>query len=195
MNTEKKILKTTTRIYAREGYDGQIDFMRELPGEEKALGNALTNLGELETRLGNPQVAVQKLRYKGGFTPPLTLYIQDAENAFTGPVYVLTSPQTGSAAEAFVIATLTMPNVRRIGSATSGAMSTALEKRLPKGWAFSISNEVYMDTKGNVYENIGIPPDYDLEYARDRQTFFRAVEADLDADKKRILNAIKALSE
>jgi hypothetical protein len=144
---------------------------------------------------GNPQVAAQKLRYKGGFTPPLPLYIQGAENAFTGPVYVLTSPQTGSAAEAFAIATLSIPNAWRIGSATSGAMSTALEKRLPNGWAFSISNEVYMDTKGNAYENIGVPPDYELEYARDRQTFFRAVAVDLDADKKDILKAIKALSE
>ena len=144
---------------------------------------------------GSQQVAAQKLRYKDGFTPPLPLYIQGAENAYTGPVFVLTSPQTGSAAEAFAIATLAMPHVQRIGSATTGAMSTALEKRLPNGWAFSISNEVYMDTKGNPYENIGIFPDYDLEYARDRQTFFRAVEADLDADKKRILNAIKALSD
>jgi CHAT domain-containing protein/tetratricopeptide (TPR) repeat protein len=43
---------------AREGYQGQIDFMRESAGDEVALGNALTNLGELETRLGDPQVAV-----------------------------------------------------------------------------------------------------------------------------------------
>ncbi|MEO1627724.1 MAG: S41 family peptidase [Bacteroidota bacterium] len=140
------------------------------------------------------QVATQKLRYGQQYTPVLPLFIQGREDAFEKTVYVLTSPQTGSAAEAFSISTLAMDNVKRIGSATSGAMSTALEKTLPNGWSFSISNEIYMDNDGQSYENIGIPVDYELRYPRERQPFFRGVVNDLEADKRNILTAIDSLS-
>ena len=143
---------------------------------------------------GRLQVATQKISYGDQFTPTQSLYIEGRAAAYQGPVYVLTSPQTGSAAEALAIATLSMDQVRRIGSASAGAMSTALEKTLPNGWAFSLSNEIYMDNAGRNYENVGVPVDYDLEYSRKRQPFFRSVVNDLDADKQRILNAIDALA-
>lgn len=144
---------------------------------------------------GKLQVATQQLRYGNQFSPTLPLYIQGVQNSYSKPVYVLTSPQTGSAAEAFSIATFAMDHVKRMGSPTSGAMSTALEKELPKGWDFSISNEIYMDNQGNCYENIGIPVDFDLQYPRDRQTFFRNVANDLEGDKQDILKAIEAINE
>jgi len=144
---------------------------------------------------GKLQIATQKLRYGNRFTPLLPLYIDGNTNAFTKPVYVLTSQQTGSAAEALSIATMAMNNAKRIGSATSGALSTALEKTLPNGWSFAISNEIYMDNNGKAYENIGIPVNYELNYPNERQTFFRSVVNDLAADKQNILNAISKLEE
>ena len=142
---------------------------------------------------GKLQIATQKLRYGNRFTPILPLYIDGNINAFTKPVYVLTSKQTGSAAEALSIATMSVQNVKRIGSATSGAMSTALEKKLPNGWSFAISNEIYMDNNGKPYENIGVPVNYELNYPNERQTFFRSIVNDLAADKQNILNAISKL--
>lgn len=142
---------------------------------------------------GKTLIASQKLYYGNQFTREQPLYLQGRENAYTNPVYVLTSQQTGSAAEAFAIATLAADHIYRVGSPTSGAMSTALEKKLPNGWSFSISNEVYMDIHGNNYENKGIPVDYELNYPKDRQTFFRSVVNDLDADKHQILRAIDIL--
>lgn len=144
---------------------------------------------------GKLQVATQKLRFRNRFTPILPLYIDGITNAFTKPVYVLTSKQTGSAAEALSIATMSMQHVKRIGSATSGAMSTALEKKLPNGWTFAISNEIYMDNNGKPYENIGVPVNYELNYPNERQTFFRSVVNDLEADKQNVLNAISKLEE
>ena len=144
---------------------------------------------------GKLQIATQKLRYGNRFTPILPLYIDVKTNAFNKPVYVLTSKQTGSAAEALSIATMAMQNVKRIGSTTSGAMSTALEKKLPNGWSFAISNEIYMDNNGKPYENIGVPVNYELNYPNERQTFFRSVVNDLEADKQNILNAISKLEE
>lgn len=143
---------------------------------------------------GKLHIANQKLHFGKDFSPVLPLYLEGTLKAFTKPVFVLTSPQTGSAAEAFSIATMAMPHIKRIGSATQGALSTALEKTLPNGWGFSISNEVYMDTQGNVYENKGVPVDYELDYPRERQPFFRAVAHDLEKDKQDILNAVKVLS-
>ncbi len=139
------------------------------------------------------RVASQKLWYDGQFSPTLSLFIDGSPEAYTRPVYVLTSPQTGSAAEAFSIATMAIPHIRRIGSATSGAMSTALEKTLPNGWTFSISNEIYMDNQGRQYENVGVPVDFELNYPRDRQSFFRQIANNLEADKQQVLSAIKAL--
>lgn len=139
------------------------------------------------------QVATQKLRLGAGYTPTLPLYVDGTAGAYTKPVFVLTSPQTGSAAEAFALATMSLPHVRRVGSSTAGALSTALEKKLPNGWAFSLSNEVYMDTNGQAYEHRGIPVDLSLGYLTERQPFFREVVNDLEGDKRSILDAIAEL--
>ena len=90
---------------------------------------------------------------------------------------------------------MAMDNVKRIGSNTSGALSTELAKTLPNGWHFSISNEIYMDNDGKSYENIGIPVNYELNYSKDRQIFFRSVVNDLEADKQNILKAISTLKK
>ncbi len=131
-----------------------------------------------------------KLKWKSDYTPVQALYMEATENAYTKPVYVLTSKQTGSAAEAFSLNAMALPHVTRIGTSTQGALSTALEKKLPNGWFFSISNEVYMDTKEKSYENIGIPVDIQLNYPDDRQRFFRSVVANLKSDKEQILQSI-----
>ena len=64
------------------------------------------------------QVATQKLRYGSKFTSTLPLFINGTENAYVKPVYVLTSAQTGSAAEAFSIATLPLKNIKCFGCAS-----------------------------------------------------------------------------
>ncbi|MEM9822206.1 MAG: S41 family peptidase [Bacteroidota bacterium] len=139
------------------------------------------------------QVARQKFRVGEAFTREVPIDIDGTKNAFTKPVYVLTSPQTGSAAEAFSLGSLALSNIKRIGASTQGALSTTLDKTLPNGWVFSISNEIYMDNEGTCYENVGVPVDYKLDYATDRQTFFRTIVNDLGADKQSILQAIKVL--
>jgi hypothetical protein len=86
-----------------------------------------------------------------------------------------------------------LPQLRRIGSRTCGAISNALSKQLPNGWFFSLSNEVYLDMQGKCYENIGVPLDFELGCPTDRQTFFRSVLSDLANDKRQILPAIEKL--
>lgn len=144
---------------------------------------------------GRRQVANHKFSYSGGYTAVDPIYINGSDMPYLKSVYILSSPQTGSAAEVFSIASMSLPHVQRIGSATMGAMSTTLDKVLPNGWEFAVSNEVYMDNSGLCYENIGIPVYYELNYPKDRQAFFRSVIDDLDKDKKEILLAVENVSK
>jgi len=136
------------------------------------------------------QVASQKYRYGKIHTAANPVFLEAHKNAYTKPVYVLTSPQSGSAAETFSMATLSLPHVKRIGSSTEGAMSTTLDKKLPNGWDYCVSNEINTDMNGIFYENRGVPPDYKIDYPRGRQAFFRSVANDLEKDKRTILKAI-----
>ena len=139
-------------------------------------------------------VATQKLRYGGNHYSPITpVYLKAADNPYLKPVFVLTSPQTGSAAESFALSTLSMPHIQRIGSHTAGALSTSLEKKLPNGWDFALSNEIFTAPNGRYYENIGVPADHELHYPDDRQTFFRYIANHLEKDKQQILDVIHKL--
>ena len=138
-------------------------------------------------------VGLQQVKAGDSLSPVQPLCLEASETPFLNPVYILTSPQTGSAAEGFALASLSMPHVRRIGAPTSGALSTALEKQLPNGWHFSLSNELFMDADGVYYENRGIPVDYKLEYPKGRQAFFRSVAEGLEQDKAAILEAVESL--
>jgi carboxyl-terminal processing protease len=90
------------------------------------------------------------------------VYIEPAGPGFTGPVYLLTSNVTVSAAEIFTIAMRALPNVTHLGQTTRGALSDELTKRLPNGWTLSLSNEVYLDSAGKAWEGRGIPPSVPL---------------------------------
>ena len=119
--------------------------------------------------------------------------MEPSENPYTKPVYLLTSQQSASATDMMALSSMEITQLKRIGSHTNGAISDALQKTLPNGWHFSLSNEIYTDNNGKYYENIGIPVDFELNYPEDRQTFFRSVAEDLKKDKQDVLNAIRKL--
>lgn len=77
---------------------------------------------------------------------------------FTGPVTLVTSDMTVSAGEILTLAFRALPNVTHVGEATRGAFSDVLEKELQNGWIVELSNEVYTDKDGIVWEGRGIIP-------------------------------------
>lgn len=84
-------------------------------------------------------------------------------------IKVLTSRNSISAAETFVLALRPLDNVEIIGDATCGSLSDMLDKQLPNGWSFSLSNEVYTSHDGIVFEGkgafgTGIAPDRQIEF-------------------------------
>lgn len=95
---------------------------------------------------------------------PQPIHIEpNGKRRFEGPVYVMTSDATVSAAEIFVLAMRALPNVTHVGTATRGSLSDVLAKPLPNGWSLNLSNEIYLDVQGRAWEGKGIPPEAPLE--------------------------------
>lgn len=81
---------------------------------------------------------------------------------YLGPIALLTSNSTVSAAEVFTLMMRALPNVTVIGESTQGALSDALEKELPNGITFSLSNQYYFSPEGEWFEHTGIPADIEV---------------------------------
>lgn len=101
----------------------------------------------------------KKARLKEGFTPVKTVnFGPKGDEQFTGEIVLLTSPITASAAEVFALCLKELPYVTLIGENTNGVFSDILEHRLPNGATVGLSNEVYTDSKGVVFEGVGVGP-------------------------------------
>lgn len=109
-------------------------------------------------------------------TPQRTIVHASQRPGFRGPVVLLTSAHAVSAAETFAMALFGRdPHVTRVGANTQGAFSDVLDRRLPNGWTFGLSNETYRTKYGKSFEGAGVPPDIeapiflkeDLAYGRD----------------------------
>ncbi|NQZ06832.1 MAG: S41 family peptidase [Algicola sp.] len=100
-----------------------------------------------------------------GFSSMRPIVIQPVKRLnYTGPIVVLTSVATASAAELFTLGLSARGNVSFIGESSNGAYSDMLFKSLPNGWQFSLSNEVYVDLKGKSYEVEGFGVSERFEY-------------------------------
>ena len=82
------------------------------------------------------------------------------------------------------------PNIKRIGSNTEGIFSSTLDKKLPNGWAYEFSNEVYTDLEGNNYENRGIPADYKINYPLNKEEFIDELYQQIELEKDEAIELI-----
>jgi hypothetical protein len=87
-------------------------------------------------------------------------YVEPARDrpSWTGPLVVLVSRRTTSAAEVLCLCLGALPGTTFVGETTNGAFSDMLYKRLPNGWIFTLSNEEYRDHEGRCFEGRGIEP-------------------------------------
>lgn len=107
-----------------------------------------------------PAFTKQAVRSGIPLRPQTVAVAPAAGRRHTGPVAVLTSDATISAAEVAALALRALPNTRSFGRPTYGALSDLFAYRLPNGWRGTVSNEIYRAAGGQVYEGIGIPPDH-----------------------------------
>jgi hypothetical protein len=78
---------------------------------------------------------------------------------YDGPVILLTSRYSVSAAETFTMALMgRTPEVRRLGENTQGVFSVVLVHILPNGWWFGLQNERFLTGDGLTFDGAGIPP-------------------------------------
>ncbi|AII51401.1 S41 family peptidase [Hymenobacter sp. APR13] len=107
------------------------------------------------------------LRQPGGydrFTEPQPVYVTPAAGPrFAGPVILLTSDQTASAAEDLTIALTQLPQVTHIGTATKGMLSDMYSVHLPNGLDVTLSHQRYTTPAGQLLEDVGVQPDVLIE--------------------------------
>lgn len=114
----------------------------------------------------SPQLAFRKkARQKDTFGNAQEVILSPTgDQQYLQPVYLLISNETASAAEAFTLMMKGLDQVTIIGEPSAGILSDQLDKKLPNGWHFTLSNEIYSDPDGNVYEGTGIPVDHYVEF-------------------------------
>jgi carboxyl-terminal processing protease len=97
------------------------------------------------------------------FTPLKTWHLEPQGDAqFTGPIVLLTCDAVFSGGEAFALAIKQLPYVTIIGDHTNGIFSYQLERKLPNGWRYCLSYQVYLSADMICYEGRGVPPDIAL---------------------------------
>ena len=113
------------------------------------------------------------------YTYPIYKVTPDANHQFKGPVVVLTSGQTFSAAEDFVVAFRNMKRGLIIGGATAGSTGAPISFNLPGGGAarVCVKNDTFPD--GTEFVGKGIAPD--IEVAQTVADFRNRVDTVLNA--------------
>ncbi|SFS18800.1 Tricorn protease C1 domain-containing protein [Dyella sp. OK004] len=168
-------------IAALQGVKGIVVDLRYNGGGEDAI--ALAIAGRF-THV--PRPAWSKRAYEKGKThATFHMSVQPSSGkALPVPIVLLTSDFTVSAAETATMALRALPATLQIGQPTRGVLSDRLEKILPNGWPFSLSNEIYMDPHGTVFEVNGVPPDIVTKApsptAPDEQRFGRDIAMAVD---------------
>jgi hypothetical protein len=107
----------------------------------------------------------KQARLGSGRTPLVDVYLDPAtENQYLGPIVLLSSATTVSAAEVFILAMRNLPNVTIIGESTQGAFSDVFLNRVTSDIAFGFSNEYYLSSTGEWFEHQGIPVDIEVPF-------------------------------
>lgn len=100
---------------------------------------------------------------KNDLAPRKTWYLEpQGDVQFTGPIVLLTCDSVFSGGEAFALAIKQLPHVTIIGDRTNGIFSYQLEKKLPNGWEYCLSYQVYFSADMVCYEGKGVPVDIEL---------------------------------
>lgn len=105
-------------------------------------------------------------------TSSVTLTISPYNGArLSQPIVVISSGLNSSSAEDLIMALKADSDTIQIGERTHGTLSNQLYLSLPNQWAFTLSNETWLDADGASWEVQGIQPadEFDVYPSSDRQ--------------------------
>ncbi len=179
------------RIHSFSGYSEDKEFAKQLEALEKALdaifkdaakwtgfvidvringggsdvfGISIASRLATQDYLAYSKVTRNDIHDPDHRTPPQPVMVHVSQRpGFRGPVVLLTSADSVSAAETFTMAVLDrQPHVSRVGANTQGVFSDVLGRKLPNGWSFGLPNEIYLTKDGKAFDGPGVPPDIEL---------------------------------
>jgi len=137
-------------------------------------------------------VFTKKAKMGDTFTKPQEIVLKSQPNHYNKKVALLTGVETCSAAEIFVLASISLPQITRIGNNTSGHFSDAITKAIPIGWTFTMSMEVYLDQQNNNYEVTGIPPQTQTDTTSTFKSFmYNMLESEEDTSMIKAFELLK----
>ena len=162
-----------------DGLKGYIIDLRECPGGDDEV--LLEILGRFTDQKRVAFHRKEKLGFNR-FSDLETWYVEPKGAAqFTGPVVLLTHDAVFSGGDVFALVASELPDVTIIGDRTNGTFSYQYQGKLPNGWKYRLSNQVYYSKDMVCYESRGVPVDIEVINTK----------ADLDAGVDAVL--IKAL--
>lgn len=105
----------------------------------------------------------QRKKGKNTYSRLRTKYLKPlGKIQFKGPVIVLASDYTASAADVFALMMKELPRVTLIGDRTQGIFSDMYGFRLPNKWRATLSHQQYFAAEMKNLEGIGVQPDIRL---------------------------------
>lgn len=163
--------------------DGMVVDIRLNGGGDDGVGLAIANRFADKKRLA---FSIQS-REGDGWTDMRDYYVYpEGPKQFLGPVVLLSSAATLSAAEVFGLTLGVLPNVTLMGEATPGAHATMMYRNLPSGLEYTLPFERTFAADGKTYEGIGLIPDIAVPFD---------VEAFIQGDDKMLSAALQYLSK
>mgnify|MGYP001807045164 CR=1 FL=1 len=154
-------------ISAMDGIEGLIIDIRLNPGGTDKCVYQISERFTDKRRIGHHR----KTKTGPGpneFSELKTRYLEPPEigsrhPVFTGPITLLTHGASYSAADVFAMLMADLPHVTIIGEPTHGIFSNMLERKLPNGWKYTLSHQVYYAADKTCYEGRGIPVDIEMQ--------------------------------
>jgi carboxyl-terminal processing protease len=128
-------------------------------------GGFLENATAVAGRFAVQTTTVAYARYRNGpahtdFTGPIAQQVvPTGSRRFTGNVYLLTSRNTISAAELFVLSMRALGHTTVVGDTTAGETGSPFSRELQNGWTYQFPESIEYTLDGRTFEDIGLPPD------------------------------------
>ena len=150
-------------------------------------GGFLENAIGAAGRFAGRTTTVAYVRYRNGpahtdFAAPMAQQVAPAgTRRFAGKIYLLTSRNTISAAELFVLSMRGLGNTTVVGDTTAGETGSPFARELQNGWSYQFPESIELTLDGHVFEDIGLPPDVTVENA------YADIQRQVDAQLARAL--------
>lgn len=128
-------------------------------------GGLVDNATNAAGRFAARRTTVAYVRYRNGpahtdFTKFLEQQVLPSGPVrYDGDVYLLTSRNTVSAAELFVLAMHALGNTTVVGDTTAGEAGSPFARELQNGWSYQFPESIEYTLGGDTFEDIGLPPD------------------------------------